>query len=361
MDNTSGRSGSGGAVCAPLSEPAAQSEAPPRATLRGLNNLGNTCFMNCVLQMLLHAPPLQAFFLGGGHEAGATPSCCSGDTCLACAMDALFTEMNDSQITPFSPANVMLSWWSLADDLAGYRQQDAHEFYLSLLSGLHDLLIEEDDKEPAAAAVGGDGPPHGPPPLAGSRCGTPEQSAIGTLPAALLPGVEPGLGPRDNSLLWTGSGGDTDATAEPANRCSSLTPPLSPQPTQDAAATAAGAPAGASNARGSGAQACATRLVDGVFGGLLHSEVTCLTCGTTSVASDPFLDISLEIVEPGSSVDGVIGSGGGGGEAPTQWQCAASSGDAATTQGKDSAAVVAAHPSHRGSSVDAKQVRECSE
>lgn len=81
--------------------------------LRGLYNLGKTCFMGCVLQALLHNPSLYAFFMGIGHD---TRSCkrthpeSSGSTasqpqlkkkhqmdpsavCIACEMDALFVEV----------------------------------------------------------------------------------------------------------------------------------------------------------------------------------------------------------------------------------------------------------------------------
>ncbi len=35
--------------------------------LFGIYNMGSTCFMSCILQVLLHTPLLRAFFLGGGH------------------------------------------------------------------------------------------------------------------------------------------------------------------------------------------------------------------------------------------------------------------------------------------------------
>lgn len=51
--------------------------------------------------------------------------------------DKIFSEAYSGQRLPFSPVKFLDTWWrSAGGSLAGYQQQDAHEFYLSLLDGL---------------------------------------------------------------------------------------------------------------------------------------------------------------------------------------------------------------------------------
>eukprot|EP00958_Prasinococcus_capsulatus_P002598 scaffold223_cov408-Prasinococcus_capsulatus_cf.AAC.7 len=109
--------------------------------VRGLTNLGNTCFMSCILQAFLRAPPLRNFFLGDGHN----PATCRvkedrGIECLACALDELFQEAYGPQRAPFSPATLLHAWWQNSQSLANYEQQDAHEFFLTFLGNLHSAL-----------------------------------------------------------------------------------------------------------------------------------------------------------------------------------------------------------------------------
>lgn len=113
--------------------------------VKGLYNLGNTCFMNSVLQPLFHIPDLAKYFLSfatgkgaGGHRKS---NCKAADQpCVACELDALFVRMYNGNKKPVCPSEMLYAVWKGSAQMAGYEQQDAHEFFVCLRSALHKAI-----------------------------------------------------------------------------------------------------------------------------------------------------------------------------------------------------------------------------
>ncbi|KAI8818995.1 uncharacterized protein EV422DRAFT_569274 [Fimicolochytrium jonesii] len=103
--------------------------------LRGLVNAGSTCYLNAILQALLHNAAMKSYFLTGQH----TRKNCSKQytDCLVCQVDRLFQAVYSSDPTPMCPSDLLQAFWRNTPSMAGNEQQDAHEFLLALRHELH--------------------------------------------------------------------------------------------------------------------------------------------------------------------------------------------------------------------------------
>ncbi|KAM4624535.1 ubiquitin carboxyl-terminal hydrolase 22 [Polymixia lowei] len=110
--------------------------------LRGLINLGNTCFMNCIVQALTHTPLLRDFFLSDRHKCEMQTN-----SCLVCEMSQLFQEFYSGHRSPHIPFRLLHLVWTHARHLAGYEQQDAHEFLIAALDVLHRHCKDDNGKK----------------------------------------------------------------------------------------------------------------------------------------------------------------------------------------------------------------------
>ncbi|KAJ8927281.1 hypothetical protein NQ314_020284 [Rhamnusium bicolor] len=84
------------------------------------------------VQALLHTPLLRDYFLTERHKCNGVPG-----TCLVCEVSKLFQEFYKGAKVPLALHELLYLIWTHAKHLAGYEQQDAHEFFIETLNVLH--------------------------------------------------------------------------------------------------------------------------------------------------------------------------------------------------------------------------------
>ncbi|RAL45956.1 hypothetical protein DM860_006110 [Cuscuta australis] len=126
--------------------------------LTGLQNLGNTCFMNSALQCLAHTPKLVDYFLGDYKaEINANnPLGMNGE--IASAFGDLLKQLWTPGAIPLAPRTFKLKLSHFAPQFSGFSQHDSQELLAFLLDGLHEDLNRVKCK-PYVEAKDGDGRP----------------------------------------------------------------------------------------------------------------------------------------------------------------------------------------------------------
>ncbi|KAF8784367.1 ubiquitin carboxyl-terminal hydrolase 22-A-like [Argiope bruennichi] len=100
--------------------------------LRGIINTGNSCYINCIIQVLVHTPILKDFFLSEKHM------CFLPDSCLTCEMYNLFQEFHCGISDPYDPSKKFFQvLQKFCNTPLGLQQQDCFELFQEILIGLH--------------------------------------------------------------------------------------------------------------------------------------------------------------------------------------------------------------------------------
>ncbi|KAM9097467.1 ubiquitin carboxyl-terminal hydrolase 42 isoform X1 [Sarcophilus harrisii] len=90
----------------------------------GLQNLGNTCFVNAALQCLTYTPPLANYMLSHEHSK----ICHEQGFCMMCTMQAHITQALNNPGNVIKPMPVINDLRRIAKHFRFGNQEDAHEF-----------------------------------------------------------------------------------------------------------------------------------------------------------------------------------------------------------------------------------------
>lgn len=130
-----------------------------RPSLTGLCNLGNSCFMNSVLQCLSNTQLVRDYFVNGRHLADinkSNPLGFKGE--LAKAFSFLIRKLWSGEYEYYAPKKLRSVITSQSSHFGDNEQHDAHEFMSYLLDGLHEDLNRIRDKPQTSSVESDDRP-----------------------------------------------------------------------------------------------------------------------------------------------------------------------------------------------------------
>ncbi|CAN1166715.1 Ubiquitin carboxyl-terminal hydrolase 23 [Linum perenne] len=102
----------------------------------GLRNIGNTCFLNSVLQCLTYTEPLAAYLQTGKHKS----TCRIAGFCALCAIQKHVSRALRSTGMSFVP-DLVSNMRSVSRTLKVSKQEDAHEYLVTLLESMHKCCL----------------------------------------------------------------------------------------------------------------------------------------------------------------------------------------------------------------------------
>uniref|UniRef100_A0A0E0DY00 Ubiquitin carboxyl-terminal hydrolase n=1 Tax=Oryza meridionalis TaxID=40149 RepID=A0A0E0DY00_9ORYZ len=103
----------------------------------GLQNLGNTCYLNSVLQCLTYTEPFAAYLQSGKHKS----SCRTAGFCALCALQNHVKTALQSTGKIVTPSQIVKNLRCISRSFRNSRQEDAHELMVNLLESMHKCCL----------------------------------------------------------------------------------------------------------------------------------------------------------------------------------------------------------------------------
>ncbi|KAL7134528.1 hypothetical protein ABFS83_11G032100 [Erythranthe nasuta] len=103
----------------------------------GLRNLGNTCFLNSVVQCLTYTEPLAAYLQSGKHQN----NCRTAGFCALCAIQKHVSRALQSTGRILEPKDLVSNLRCISRNFRNARQEDAHEYMVNLLESMHKCCL----------------------------------------------------------------------------------------------------------------------------------------------------------------------------------------------------------------------------
>lgn len=104
----------------------------------GMQNVGNTCYLNSTLQALFHVPAFANWLISEGAHA---EKCNQQEACVICGMRATLIATQKSGGAPIKPWQVYSKLRIICRHLTPGRQEDAHEFLRYLVEAMEKCYL----------------------------------------------------------------------------------------------------------------------------------------------------------------------------------------------------------------------------